>query len=165
MKGYRRTYRRSQSGAVLLVALVLLVILTLIGVSVMEGSVVQERMAGNALDKTRALQAAEAALREGERQASQGPATLDNMDLAEGWWQGRTNQFWLSDQSRSTVFNTNDAGLANQPRYVVEYHDMVCDNSETPSAANCMRIYRITSRGWGFHPNTTVTLQSIFSRR
>lgn len=55
-----------QQGAVLLVALVFLLILTVAGVSAIRLANVEERMTGNFADRNVAFQAAEAALREAE---------------------------------------------------------------------------------------------------
>lgn len=69
----KRTYlvanQKLQQGAVLVVALIFMLILSLIGVSSMQGTTMQEKMAGNLRDQYSAFNAAEAALREGERQA------------------------------------------------------------------------------------------------
>jgi type IV pilus assembly protein PilX len=54
-----------QRGAVLIVALIFLVILTMLGVTAMTGTTMETRMAGNARDLGVALQAAEAGLRDG----------------------------------------------------------------------------------------------------
>jgi type IV pilus assembly protein PilX len=55
-----------QRGTVLIVALMFLIILTLLGLATMTGTTLEEKMAGNARDYNTALQAAEAALRDGE---------------------------------------------------------------------------------------------------
>ena len=54
--------RERQSGAVLLVAMVILVILTLLGVTVMHTTSLQERMASNTQEQVHAFQAAETGL-------------------------------------------------------------------------------------------------------
>jgi type IV pilus assembly protein PilX len=56
----------SQRGAVLIVALVILLALTIIGVAGVQNTTMEERMAGNYRDRNSAFQAAEAALRAGE---------------------------------------------------------------------------------------------------
>lgn len=56
-----------QSGAVLIVALLFLVILTMLGITAMTGTTMEERMAGSTRDSGVALQAAEAALRDARR--------------------------------------------------------------------------------------------------
>ncbi len=58
--------KQKQQGAVLLVCLVMLLVLTMIGVSSMSSSTLQERMAGGSRDYNQAFQAAEASLRVGE---------------------------------------------------------------------------------------------------
>lgn len=57
---------KRQSGAVLVVALVMLLLLTLIGIASMRGTALQENMSGNLRDSHLALQAAEASVRRGE---------------------------------------------------------------------------------------------------
>ena len=54
---------RAQSGAVLIVSLLFLVVLTMLGVTAMTSTTFEERMAGNARDAAIAQHAAEAALR------------------------------------------------------------------------------------------------------
>lgn len=58
--------RPNQSGMVLLVCLILLLLLTLIGVSAMRSASFQEKMAGNLGFTNASFQTAEMALREGE---------------------------------------------------------------------------------------------------
>jgi type IV pilus assembly protein PilX len=58
--------RAPQRGTVLIVALMFLIILTLLCLATMTGTTLEEKMAGNARDYNTALQAAEAALRDGE---------------------------------------------------------------------------------------------------
>ena len=68
-----------QRGAILVTALLLLLTLTIIGVSVVQMTRMQERMAGNARDLNLAFQGAEAALREGEQQIFDALARPDNL--------------------------------------------------------------------------------------
>jgi type IV pilus assembly protein PilX len=62
-----------QDGAVLIVALLFLVILTMLGVTAMSGTTMEERMSGNSRDMNVALQAAEAALRDARRDINRLP--------------------------------------------------------------------------------------------
>jgi type IV pilus assembly protein PilX len=64
---------REQQGAVLIVALLFLVILTLLGLTAMSGTTMEERMSGNSRDMNVALQAAEAALRDARRDINRLP--------------------------------------------------------------------------------------------
>ena len=57
---------KSQCGVVMLVSLLVLVAVTLLGIFAMRGVILNEAIAGNTMDKQRAFQAAESALRYGE---------------------------------------------------------------------------------------------------
>lgn len=56
----------TEHGSALIIALILLVLLTIIGVSAIQNTTMQERMAGNMKEQHRAFQAAEQGLREAE---------------------------------------------------------------------------------------------------
>ena len=62
MKGMTRPNRTSQSGAVLIVAMIILVVLTMLGVTAMNTSSLQERIASNTQEQVHAFQAAETGL-------------------------------------------------------------------------------------------------------
>lgn len=62
-----RAHRNAQRGVALVVALVLLVVATLIGLAGIRGTNLQERMSANMYDRSLAFQRAEAALRDAER--------------------------------------------------------------------------------------------------
>jgi Tfp pilus assembly protein PilX len=63
--GHPPRARRRQRGAVLIVGLVILLVVTMIGISGQQGTVLQERLAGNMRQNNIALQAAEAGLQVG----------------------------------------------------------------------------------------------------
>lgn len=65
----KREVRKSERGAALLVALIMLLLITILGVSAMQTTTLEEKMAGNLRDRHVAFQAAEAALRAGEQYA------------------------------------------------------------------------------------------------
>lgn len=58
--------RRFQSGASLVVVLILLVVMTILGLAVMRTTLLEERMSANMYDRSLAFQQAESALREAE---------------------------------------------------------------------------------------------------
>lgn len=59
-------HARHQKGMALIIALLLLVVITLVGLAGMQSTTLQERMSGNMYDRSLAMQAAEAALRAAE---------------------------------------------------------------------------------------------------
>ncbi|MDY6828243.1 MAG: PilX N-terminal domain-containing pilus assembly protein [Pseudomonadota bacterium] len=77
--------RHRQGGMVLIVSLVLLAVMTVAGVTAMLSAGLEERMAGGFRDQQVALQAAEAALRQGEREIEgTSAALLETRVLAGG---------------------------------------------------------------------------------
>lgn len=128
MKRKQTTHlHRYQQGAVLVVGLLILLLLTLIGTSAMQGTSMQERMSGNMRDRNLAFQAAEAALREAERAVRQGTATAIPLGSSLVTNPGDP-AFWagiFADPSTHTDFRVSEyggdlAGVLTQPMYVVE---------------------------------------------
>lgn len=73
---------RRERGAVLVIALIMLLLLTMLGVSGMRNSTMEERMAGNLKEQYRALQVAEEALRLAEAEIDSGaPNALSQPDV------------------------------------------------------------------------------------
>lgn len=74
----------AQRGAVLVVALIMLLLLTIIGLSSMRGTSLQEGMASNLRESSLSYQSAEAALRAGEQQVRDRFASNTLSDLSSG---------------------------------------------------------------------------------
>lgn len=70
---------RTQHGAVLIMGLIMLLLMTIVGLAAIRGSGLQETMAGNMRERNMAFQAAEAALRMGEAQVENNP--VDNLNF------------------------------------------------------------------------------------
>jgi type IV pilus assembly protein PilX len=185
MKNKTLNTNKQQNGAVLIVALVMLLILTILGVAIMESSVIEERMAGNYMDRNRAFQGAELALRDAEqwiqsRTAAPIPQTAAGSTVyvlggpapaAAKWWDSNNDAWWTgnaiaidSDSDTSSPAIDPPQGLTALPRYVIEEYSAVCDTLVDPNSTDCILVYRITARAWSGR-NTNVTLQSLYSRR
>lgn len=165
---------RKQCGSVLAIALIFLLLMTLLGVTAMRTTTMQERMAGNVRDRNLAFQAAEVALREGESFIVANPAAV--YSNADGLYQppgaDEHNHWdvidWLADgNSRATSASLDD--VARQPRYIIE--EMAAGSTEIPASVEAdaplteTRVYRVTAMGWGGNINTQVMLQSRFRRQ
>jgi type IV pilus assembly protein PilX len=173
--------RPRQQGAVLVVSLVLLLILTMIGVTIARMQTVEERMSRNEHNRNLAMQASEAALRSAEA------AVLDAIYVnfaqnANGLYTLVPASGSIVDQlmsgavtaSSSTVLTyggptLGDVPLAQQPQLVVESLPPVAmpgDNLGQVGAANNpvppVKIYRVTARAVGGDGTATVTLQSVY---
>ena len=127
-----------QRGVALVVAMILLVVITLVGLAAVSGTIMQQKMSSNFYDRDVAFQAAEAALR--QAQVAIGAATASAVAPA-GFYdcsppapngtgannQCQTNPFNDSNVPASDIYSipkgTYDAGTmaASQPQYIVQY--------------------------------------------
>lgn len=166
-----------QHGVVLIVGLLLLLVLTMLGVTAMRSALLEERMTGNVQDNTVAFQAAEAALREGELLLQQ-PA-LPNFNGLNGLYpppaSATTPPRWqtINWQSGSAVriytgFEDAPANLSQvSARFFIEEQPLVVGPGESLSADTSLDeigFYRITARGVGITGNTVAVLQSTYKR-
>ena len=181
MKHQIRSFQK-QSGAVLVVGLVLLLILTVIGLASIRGSDLQERMAGNMRDRNIAFQSAEAGLREGESRLSVAllPAFTGNV---QGFWPDLNKPpaiearpvTWTKDEWESNSVELPDdtiADVVKQPRYAIEKVIVTgiaasqgsAVDHESVEKMNEAEYFRITSRALGLTEDTEVILQTTFAR-
>ena len=112
-----------QQGAVLMTGLIFLIILTLLGTTALQGTLLEEKMAGNLRDETLAFQAAEAALRSGERFLEQ--VTIPAFDGSDGLYHHADSPApdpasWQEWETGSRTVDITMGGVANQPRYFIE---------------------------------------------
>ena len=174
---------RKQRGAVLVVALIFLVVMTMLILASIRGTVMQERMASNLYDRSLAFQAAEAALREGERYVLEAPpkptggCTAGNCSKPESGdtpvWQDE--DIWdgahTTDDGHGHVIQIGD--LPVPPTFLVELlaDDMpevnICESTAIDPDAPCYAgpeglRYRITARS-GEEGRAVVLLQSVYA--
>lgn len=172
----------SQRGAALLTGLIFLVILTLLTLSAMKATSLEERMAGNARDQDIAFQAAEAAIRDVmlNRIPTLSPASAFVAGCAAGlclpdnvtpvWTTISNNNEWNTAKTAqypapSATGGSAAPALANvvaQPSYIIEYVPgaFAPEGFSMDANARGVTAYRITARGWGRTPQAAVTLQS-----
>ncbi|WP_323813027.1 pilus assembly PilX family protein [Cellvibrio sp. NN19] len=173
---------KQQTGAVLVVGLVLLLILTVIGLASIRGSDLQERMAGNMRDRNIAFQASEAALREGEDLLNL-PVLPSFSGSVVGYWPDLNKPgairprptAWTAQQwgANSVQLDADTIGeTVEQPRYAIEkviVTGLAASqgsgvDKESIERAQDAEYYRITSRGLGITSDAEVVLQSTFAR-
>lgn len=167
---------RAQSGAVLVTALVLLVVLTLLAVTSSRSSLTEERVTSNTQDANVAFQAAEAALRAGEEFLQQ--PNLPYFEGNDGLYQPApptgaplwSTVDWLSAAATRQYSGLDDApGSLSQAQasYIVEELPPVAGPGESLAAdapVDETQNYRITARGLGIAGNARATVQSIYRR-
>jgi type IV pilus assembly protein PilX len=155
-----------QSGAVLIISLIMLLLLTIIGASSIQTTSLEEKMAGNLRNANLAFQAAESALRAGEADT----ATISS----SGFYTGSTNPITDIDWTNAAKRTYSSVAL-----YIIET-PVITDGSSleagTPAgSAQTNYWYRITACGTGGIDNAVtacpggtanalVILQSIFKR-
>jgi type IV pilus assembly protein PilX len=119
------TYKHSERGVALVVALVLLVVATLIGLAGIRGTSLQEGMSANMYDRSLAFQRAEAALRDAERAitANWEIAILGGQDCSPTsatLCQGipPLNATWTTV---GVSYDVNDARTPGTPQYFIQF--------------------------------------------
>jgi type IV pilus assembly protein PilX len=171
----RIRFRTRQDGAVLLIAMVILVLVTLLGLTAMKTSLLQEKMSGGGADKGLAFQAAELALRDAEEHITVGLSSAS--PFTEGCASGlciapadgshaSDDVDWDSDDVARFGDGTGAADLGNvaeQPRYIIEILPrMPAPPGESLSVKSKGTAYRITVLAFGRQPGTRMMLQTTF---
>lgn len=160
----------TQRGATLIVALVLLVVVTLLGVASLRGVLLQERMAANQYDRSLAFQAAEAALRAAEAYVEAHVPAPTGSGCKEGVcatpapdakprWEDSSFDGWQSVSMELGKLT----GAA--PQYIIEYMggDFPCDPRDPTGSASACKRYRITARSHPASDRAAVILQSVYA--
>lgn len=165
---------KAQEGVVLAVALIMLVLITLLGVSAMRSTIMEERMASNSRNDHIAFQLAESTLRQAEEnllavsiQASD-ILNASTQAVGLGACEIALNSEDFNDQTRWDAIACDYAGEADNdvtrvPHYFIEFvyaETALAPGGGAPPPVDC--FYRITSRGYGPDVNSTVTLQTTF---
>ncbi|PHS71077.1 MAG: pilus assembly protein PilX [Methylophaga sp.] len=173
--------QKRQSGVVLIISLIMLLLLTIIGVTAMQVTGLEEKMAGNNKDMNVAFQAAEVSLRDTEAwlaiQATEPEANatgsnrvwiLNSMDPTDGntinWWQERDQAWW---QANAVTYGSALSTVATSPYSVIERKQYISDTLVlgTTNVQQGITYYQVTSRGTGGSDLSKTLLQSTVIRR
>jgi len=165
--------------------MIILLALTMIGVSGMRSTTMEEKMAGVMRDRTIAFQAAEAALKRGEQffQPLVGTGAFNGSGGQYGPTDAEPDYFaastWTDANSISytTAINTVPTptafpDVAEQPRYILKY---VSDMAGTKTSlsmggygkvkANNISDFMITAKGVGPSGKSVVILQAYYGKQ
>lgn len=159
--GTQPTARLKQSGSALLVSLIILLLMTILGVTSMQTTTMQDRMAGNMKDRNLAFQRAEQALREAQRDL---PGSVDaaisgfSVTDAEGWIKYFEDQGAFSSDKR---YATHVQEIPYSVPQICEPGN-VCD--EGFDTVQNRILYRITALGIGQSDDTLVVLQATVTQ-
>lgn len=162
--------KKREQGAVLIVSLVMLLVMTMIGLAGMEVTDLEERMAGNMRDRNIAFQAAEAALNDAEDYL-EGTTLLPAFNGSVAGLYSRDSDLWETIDWASSGAVKEYAGdgfdnLAETPVYIIESLEVVADSDslELGSAVDTKSYYRISARAVGQTDTAEVILQSVYKR-
>lgn len=168
-----------QRGAVLIVSMLLLLVLTILAIGASQTTRLQERMAGNTRDIDMAFQGSEAGLRAAENYIASTPAlptcldstsascyvleqghfsTTDLGRQIDSWW--RTNAKAFGTPSTQEV-----TGVVEEPRYVIEEFQTVTFSLTVGHGAPPGKTY-YKSTAWspGATDTSHAVVESVFAR-
>lgn len=157
----------NQRGAVLVISLLLLMMMTILAISMSSTSILEQRMAGNARDKNAAFQSAEAGLRSGEAAlkaaADAGSLTFcsnlstctatpilyfSGTDLSaqsKSWWNTNAIEFGAAGTKQLTQ-------VTDDPRYVISLRAEASDSLTVgggPGGSKVTQYYEVVAHGYG----------------
>jgi type IV pilus assembly protein PilX len=166
-----------QQGSALIISLLILIVMTLIGLTGIGSSTLEEKMAGNTRDQALAFQAAEAALRDGEDYFNK--TIVSATSAFNGSITGLYPKNSQPDVSASATwanartYSGDIAGVKEKPRYIIELLGPITDATTDINVNNYgeatglgnLTAVRVTARAIGGTGNSVVIVQSNFSKR
>lgn len=175
--------KTNQKGIALFITLMILVIVTILGVSIARTQFAGEIMARNAENHAMATQAAEAALRDAEANLLQDnfvdfpsnsnglyqfDPTAQSAYLGINWSNPAANTTKTYGSAPLASPSLSNINLAAQPKYIVEQLPPVAIPGENISSVQYglatipVVVYRVTAYGVGGDTSSNALLQSIF---
>ncbi|USE37529.1 PilX N-terminal domain-containing pilus assembly protein [Endozoicomonas sp. SCSIO W0465] len=177
-----------EKGSVLLVSLVMLLVITVAGLTAVKMATLEEKMSGNYQDQQMAFYAAEAALKQAENFIADNELALSgfgvNCDngycftgndiddigscdpgVSEPWL---TGTLW-SDNGRHRVTTVSISGISAQAKYIIEFRCYIAKEASGPlpdpaNRGDWAKFYRITALATGGSGDSRVMLQSSYKK-
>ncbi len=166
-----------QAGVILVTSLILLLLVTLIGVTSVQMTSLEEKMAGNSKDQNLAFQFSEMALRAGEARieaiktgglgirsfCNNTPGLFKSQIITVGGVcktqvpDPNVASTW-TDDSKTVALQTGSGLVAQQPRYFITYTTFRAAVGSNPPTHG----FTITARGTGAQGSTQVVLRSYY---
>ncbi|MCP4392546.1 MAG: hypothetical protein GY802_29920 [Gammaproteobacteria bacterium] len=173
--------RQKQQGVALVVSLIILVSLTMLGLTSIQRTTVDLAMAGNQRETGLMFQSAEMGIVAAEDFIWASTTTADFDDPSAGLYEVRANDptYFSPDYFNSAGWGASSqvAGTSldafEQPRFMIEYlgdrsqnplAEINIDNYGTEQTGKVSSIYRSTARGAGLTGNSFRIVQSYFGK-
>lgn len=166
-----------QRGAALVVALLMLLVMTVLGIAAMQVTRMEERMAGNSRDVNLAFQGAEAGLRDSETRiaamtsrplpCSTAPCALWRRDILVADLRDQVLAWWITNGTEYGVAGTAEiTEITRDPLIVTESLGFVPDSLSVGHGPPEGRdFYKITANSSGASNTATAVLESTYTRR
>jgi len=176
----RQAPRVRHTGAVLVIVMIVLIIMTILGVAAIRNTLLEEKMAGNMLDRDMAFQAAESALRAAEKYIELNVISTLTFDAdgTDGFYNNADDRLWAHidwDANDSREYSDFDSSynVGTPPRYVIQHltttssdiEELNQDNYGQGTGAGVVAVFLITARGTGGSESAVVYLQSTYGKR
>jgi len=188
MKQFRKT-PRYQQGVVLAAVLMIVLVVTILGVTAINTASLEGKLAQNFSERTHAFQAAEIALRAGEQvlegltaepticsthpcsctdsvncnvwsRNSLQAESLVHSGSIRSWWEFQ-NDSWWNDMGATTV----PANSRSTAMYIIEERSFVQNNTQANVVGSGLNYYTVTALGIRKGTGAQVVLQSHFMKR
>lgn len=182
------TSSRRQQGAVLIMSMVFLLIMTMLGVSAFNSSTMEEKMSSNMRDRMVALQAAEVALEAGQEYMDSIAAVTDFDDGDNGlystnddvWetldWNGFVEDYVYDGTDTHPVVYVPGvlAEVAAPPMYVVEMGSEIDSEEETLNLSGGYgddvggggtTVFKLTAYGTGSSAHSRAIIQVTYGKQ
>lgn len=166
-----------ERGAALVIALLMLLVMTVLGIAAMNVTRLEERMAGNSRDINLAFQGAEAGLRDSEERirlmasrpgnCSVAPCTVWARDMAPIDLRNQPISWWNTNAREYGVVGTHEViDVTRDPLIVTESLGFVPDSLSTGHGPPEGRdFYKITSNSSGASDTANAVLETTYTRR
>ena len=164
-----------EQGATLVISLIIMLLLTILGVTATQMMIMQEKMTSNMRDKQVSFQAAESALIQAEQSILAANTAPNISSGCTGFpcvnpltpdmkFSTQSSDWW--DQSGVSISGDTLGQVKTQPKYYVEFYRFVPDDPTIGHGqASGIHYYRITARGTGGSDTANSYLQSTVAKR
>jgi type IV pilus assembly protein PilX len=166
-----------QRGAVLVVSLLMLLVMTILGVAAMQMTRFEERMAGNSRDINIAFQGAEAGLRDGESRiaamlgtpaiCATAPCTVYQSEVLPTNIRDQTLTWWRANGIELGVAGTQEVtDAARDPIVIIEEMTTVNDSLvfPPPAGSGSRTFFKVTASSAGANAQTEAVLETTYAR-
>jgi len=170
-----KPFRSYQRGAVLVVSMLLLLVMTILALSISQTTTLEERMAGNTRDMELAFQASEAGVRAGELRLTNvtDPVACGDLTTCDSLTQGTfgainfsglLKTWWDSNGVEYGLAGSHDiTEVTEDPKYVVRVRGRTSDTLVV--GGQKVTYYEITSRSYGKTDTSQAVVQSVYAKR